>query len=118
IGDVVALLALGLCVTDIVNVEGQRRGQVVEPVQFELVLHIHILTIQKILKQGTRTAAIPLEEMLSSIPPGAEAGTGFISGRGKSLYSKNLLLLLLLIVSQVVMRPRHTAFSQPTYKIQ
>ena len=38
--DVVALLALGFCVADVVDVEGQRLGQVVEPVEFEFVLHI------------------------------------------------------------------------------
>ena len=45
IGDVVALLALGLGVAHVVNIEGKRLGQVVEPVEFELVLHIHILTL-------------------------------------------------------------------------
>ena len=38
--DVVELLALGFCVADVVDVEGQRLGQVVEPVEFEFVLHI------------------------------------------------------------------------------
>ena len=38
--DVVALFSLGLCVADIVNIKGQRLGQVVKAVEFELVLHI------------------------------------------------------------------------------
>ena len=38
--DVVALLALGLCVADIVNVKGQCLGQVVKAVELELILHI------------------------------------------------------------------------------
>ena len=46
--DVVALLALGFCVADVVDVEGQRLGQVVEPVKFELVLHFISSQYQKI----------------------------------------------------------------------
>ena len=39
VGDIVALLALGFGIAYVVNVERQRLGQVVEPVQFQLVLH-------------------------------------------------------------------------------
>ena len=38
--DVVELLALGLCVADIVNVKGQCLGQVVKAIELELILHI------------------------------------------------------------------------------
>ena len=34
--DVVTLFALGLCIADIINVEGQRLGQVVKPVSLSL----------------------------------------------------------------------------------
>ena len=43
--DVVTLFALGLCIADIINVEGQRLGQVVEPVKFKLVLHTNLLKL-------------------------------------------------------------------------
>ena len=46
--DVVTLFALGLCIADIINVEGQRLGQVVEPVKFKLVLHFISSQYQKI----------------------------------------------------------------------
>ena len=46
--DVVTLFALGLCIADIINVEGQRLGQAVEPVKFELVLHFISSQYQKI----------------------------------------------------------------------
>ena len=45
---VVTLFALGLCIADIINVEGQRLGQVVEPVKFKLVLQFISSQYQKI----------------------------------------------------------------------
>ena len=39
VGDVVLLLPGGFCVTHVVDVEAQRFGQVVEPVQFQLFSH-------------------------------------------------------------------------------
>ena len=98
--DVVTLFALGLCVADIINVEGQRLGQVVEPVSLSLFCISYPHNTKKSPGERGTHGTLSLEMIILLFADASAHSVGFMEEE-RVYIARIVTLLLLLIVSQV-----------------